>query len=235
MRSVRTITLAVIVAIILLTAIIYIFTSNGCHNKRNLLSQIDNTKNIELYNIENDSSYIVGYTEQYNLESNIKKYKIILNDSICILTTQDSNEIWSDTYKLFSLKKEVADYLRLLLCELYSKHNTMLLDSVPRFKYRKDTAMPYWSVKLKLNDTLIQETIPYEEYVTTEWHNKNDNIELFYDEFIRYWAIINAIISKIDNDVYNHQSYIKSKKWIAEMFHDEYYEPYNDINSNRYR
>ena len=50
--------------------------------------------------------------------------------------------------------------------------------------------------------------------------------------------LISVITVKMEQDIFEVEySYHRNKpaEWITEMFHDEYYLPYNDINSHNYQ
>ena len=221
-----------IASFLLLSILCFVFINNGSNREENSSNQIYNPNCIERYDIFQDSSLIACEIERFSIESAIHKYRIILNDSICYFLTKENIH---DSFLFFSLKKDVANYIRSLLYELYSTHKSVLLDGVPQLKYHENTAMPYLSIKIRLNGEIIQEIIPYRQYSLLVW-SEDRNAKAFNEMYDRYWELINAISIKISIDIYDYPYNVNPtpKPWVTEMFHGEYYEPYNNINTNKY-
>ena len=221
-----------IASFLLLSILCIVLIHKGSDRVESLSNKMYNSNSIESYDIFHDSSFIACEIERFSLETAIHKYRIILNDSICYFLTKENTH---DGILLFNLKKDIANYLRSLLYELYSKHKSVLLEGVPQLKYYEDTAMPYLSIKIRLNGEIIQEIIPYEQYRKIVW-SEDFYARAFNELYDRYWDLIYAILIKISIDIYDYPYNVNPtpKPWVTEMFHGEYYEPYNDINSNKY-
>lgn len=228
MKNYLKIILSSISALILVISIFYIFSTSS-HNK--LEHQLTDETDYKVSNtLQSNDNNIICFIEEFSTEAYIRKYQLIIYDSTGIIRTENCGR-----YLQFRLNKGVSEYIKKLLLELYTTHNTILTDDAPRFKYRNFSAMPYWTIHMVLDNRIIQETIPYDEYTLIQW-STDDNAIPFKEPFYRYWDLIDAITLKIDIDVYNDMFHIipQPKKWVTEMFHGKYYEPYNDINSKKY-
>ena len=58
--------------------------------------------------------------------------------------------------------------------------------------------------------------------------------EPFNIQFEQIMQLVYAITNKIERDILKVKGERKEAEWITKTFNDEYYEPYNDINSNKY-
>lgn len=58
----------------------------------------------------------------------------------------------------------------------------------------------------------------------------------FHHQFDRLLELIYAIIVKMEQDIFRIENTdYNQEEWITEMFHNKYYEPYNNINSHNYQ
>lgn len=228
MKNYLKIILATITALIL---IIFIFYTFNASNHRKLGHRLTDETDYKVSNtLQSNNNNMICFIEEFSIEAYIMKYQLILYDSTGIIRTENCGRDLQ-----FRLNKDVSEYIKKLLLELYTTHNTILTEDAPRFKYRNFSAMPYWTIHMVLDNRIIHETIPYDEYMLIQWSTDNNAIP-FKEPFYRYRDLIDAITLKIDIDVYNDKFHItpQPKKWVTEMFHDEYYEPYNEIISNKY-
>ena len=161
----------------------------------------------------------------------IKNIQLILNDSLSLFRGQTLSErINNDSYTQVSLNKLTSNYIRLLLSELYTKHSSIIKD-----KYINVDSLfmingaKTWQIELNLNGKEITEVYNLLDYSFS--FEKPFNPEA--DKILE---LILAIKRKMESDIYKMRDRdYTPEPWIEEMFHGEYYEPYNNINSNKYQ
>lgn len=171
--------------------------------------------------------------ETFHITENITSYiKIISNESISICRIQTVNDFFENLYIQVTLKKEVDKYFKSLLYDLYSKHTSALLDSIPKpFKYVRKSAMPYWAVKITFKDSIIEEIIPYWEYAKTYF---DMDYNPFYDQYYKIRQLMSVIKGKLEHELYQTKYYNEddNPEWIKENFNGNLYENFCPINSN---
>ena len=225
MKNKLKIILATIITFILII-IVFIFLKTSNH-KRLQYEMSEDGDYIKSSTLRSNDNNMICFIEEFSIEAYITKYQLILCDTTCVIRTEYCGRILQ-----FRLNKDVSEYIKNLLLELYSSNNTILNDDVPRLKYRKYSSMPYWTINMVLNNRIIHETIPYEEYMLIRW-SSDDNAIPFKEPFYRYWDLIDAITLKIAINIYNEKFHItpQPQKWVTEMFHGEYFDSYFEINN----
>lgn len=153
--------------------------------------------------------------------------KLLLNDTLSLLRVQDS---YYSPYIQVTLTDSVSDYIKSLLHEIYSEHKSVVKDQYLNANYYVANVVSKWDITINLNGTKTTETIDVYNYEITF-----DNP--FWPQFEKLLWLIYAITNKMERDIYFYTlrfDYSQSEEWITEMFHGNYYEPYNDINSTKY-
>lgn len=153
--------------------------------------------------------------------------KLLLNDTLSLLRVQDS---YYSPYIQVTLTDSVSDYIKSLLHEIYSEHKSVVKDQYINANYYVANVVSKWDITINLNGTKTTETIDVYNYEITF-----DNP--FWPQFEKLLWLIYAITNKMERDIYFYTlrfDYSQSEEWITEMFHGNYYEPYNDINSTKY-
>lgn len=160
----------------------------------------------------------------------IPKIRLILNDSLSLFKYQTINQYFKGEYSSVILNKETADCLRVLLYTLYTNHKYIIKDKYQRGKYFScDSYM--WDINMELGRKKIKERRNLMHYVFSDAPFD----EPYNFPFVQIIKLIESIADKLERDIFpsNNDKTMKVD-WINEMFHDEYYEPCDDINSNKH-
>lgn len=158
----------------------------------------------------------------------IQHCKLTLTDSISILSGQ---AVYERSAIQVSLTKPVSDYIKSLLKSIYSKHKSAIKDEYLNANYGISSVTLRYDITMNMGGKRICETIDVIGYELTF-------DAPFHPQFDRLLELISVIIVKMEQDIFEVEySYHRNKpaEWITEMFHDEYYLPYNDINSHNYQ
>ena len=152
---------------------------------------------------------------------------ILLTDSVSIFRTQ--NHWSSPPFYQVTLSKPVSDYLKLQLKDIYSQHKSIVKKQYINCVRYGTYHISKWNISIKIGEKKINESVDVLEFrISFE--------DPFHPQYYKIEDLVYAITKKIESDIYNFkntQNYTP-EPWIEEMFHDKYYEPYNDINSNKY-
>lgn len=172
-----------------------------------------------------DSIILDGYIDiEYNLEGapEILSIRSIFNDTSAVLRFQTHDQYFNKKYSQVILNKQTAECLRILLYTLYTNHNYLIKDEYRKKYFSCDSYM--CTIKMNINGKKINETRNLMHYIFID-----DPYNFPFDKIIQ---LIRAITNKIERDILN-MGNIKPEaaKWITEMFHDEFYEPHNGVNS----
>lgn len=204
------------------------FIPINCHNigiVKNAAKRVNKTSNIII-----DCKLKL----EYNPEGEAwrcRDIQLILNDTLSLFRSQTLFEVINnDAYTQVSLNEQTSTCLRFLLYELYTKHNSIIKD---HYINNDSLMMLYsskiWQIKINLNGKNIKESHNLLNYTFSFDMPFNPQAD-------KILELILAIKRKMEKDIYkfNDIDYYP-QKWIMEMFHDEYYEPYNDIKSINYQ
>lgn len=205
---------------------LYIFiVLTACNNDR---ISVNSNSAIEIVNYDS-SGFSCRMEKFYNTEyhrERIHVCQILLNDTIALFRGQTNFEQCQVT-----LTKPIADYIKSLLYDIYTENKSGIKDQYINEPRYITTFISDWNITMNLEGKRINETIDEIGYLITF-------DEPFHSPFKRLLELIYAITVKMERDIFEVE-YIHSRyrpvEWIIEMFHDEFYEPYNDINSRRYR
>lgn len=177
--------------------------------------------------INHDSIILDGYIDiEYNLEGvpKIINVRSIFNDTSAVFRFQTHDQYFNKEYSQVILNKQTADCLRILLYTLYTNHNYLIKDEYRKKYFSCDSYM--CTIKMNINGKKINETRNLMHYI-------------FFDEpynfpFDKIMQLILAITNKIERDILKSRN-IKPKAatWITEVFHDRFYEPYDEANSKK--
>lgn len=197
----------------------------ACGNDR---TSVNSDKTIEIVNYDS-SGFSCRMEKIYNTEYHRERIhicQILLNDSIALLRGQTNFEQCQVT-----LTKPIADYIKSLLYDIYTENKSGVKDKYINEPRTITTFISDWNITMNLEGKRINETIDEIGYSITF-------DEPFHSQFKRLLELIYAITVKMEQDIfeveYIHNRY-KPVEWIIEMFHGEFYEPYNDINSVNYQ
>lgn len=195
----------------------------ACGNDK---ASVNNDKTIEIVNYDN-SGFSCRIDRNYTAGGDcIKKCQILINDTIAIFRGQTYYEQCQVT-----LTKPIADCIKSLLYDIYSEQNSVIKDQYINETHGITGYKPEWNIVMNMKGKRIKESVDLLGYGLTfkkPWHPKVEKL----------LPLIYAITDKMEQDIfkieYLHRLY-KPDEWIIEMFHGEYYEPYNDINSVNYQ
>lgn len=182
---------------------------------------------INIDSIVFDCSIDVEYNPEGCGHSNILNVQLILNDSISLFKIKTKTQYLGKEYMPITLNKSSVNCLKILLYNLYSNNNSIIADKYIRSNTTYKSSDSYlWKIKINLDGKEIKESHNIAPYMVFD-----DSLNF---PFYPIWQLILAITNKIERDILQLEN-IKPKaaQWITEMFHDEYYLPYNDINSNK--
>lgn len=189
---------------------------------------------IKLYNSTHNLDSIINNCRmgfQYPLdgpeEKRIIEIEIEFNDTVSIVTTRSASQILGGQRSKVKLTKQTADYFKFLLFEIYSEQRSVIKDSILNGDILLSSHSTIWSITMNLPKQIIA------EYLQT---NSFPFISGFHPQFDKIRQLIQAIKRKMEKDIYNlNDINYEPQNWITETFHDEYYLPYNDINSHNYQ
>lgn len=214
----------------LVTIILYIFIG-GCVGATGKSPIVQSKSNNSTSNLGDcDMSCSMEYIFMFEAPG-LHECKIILNDSIAIFCTEKK---WNQDYLLFTLNNQTANYLKTQFYELYTEHKSAFIDGFTNFMGVLSFTQEC-SIKVTIGSKRFKEKI---DIIGSILSGDELGIYPFNPQFYRIWRLIEAIRSKIGVYFYNeYNSHEKqeAEPWIEEMFHGEYYEPYNNINSNKYQ
>ena len=208
----------------------------------------DNQFNKYVFNNEKLSDSIIKYYNRtHNLDSIINNCRIgfeypldgpegeriieidiEFNDSASIVITRSTSQIIGGHRSKVKLTKQTADYFKSLLFGIYSEQRSVIKDSILSGDILLISHSTIWSITLNLPNQKIA------EYLQTSSVSFNSETA-FHPQFKKIQQLVRAIKRKMESDIYKMRDRdYTPEPWIEEMFHGEYYEPYNDINSNKY-
>ena len=183
--------------------------------------------------ISNINDFECAINAHYNAEgcfpSEILNVQLILNDSIYICKAKTMDNYFTNEYIIITLKPQVANCFKALLYDLYSSHNSVIKDKYINEPHAICSASSEWCIKLRINGKNINETIDILGYT----FSYDDPFNIQFEQIMQ---LVYAITNKIERDILR-LKHIKweAEEWISKTFNDEYYEPYNNINSNKYQ
>lgn len=180
---------------------------------------------IQLYNTTHNLDSIIKdcfMEKTYSIESlegnRIIKVKLLLSDTASVVQSQDSRQRADKFYSQVTLKKPTADYFKILLFEIYSQHKSVIKDSILNEGLARWSPSASWSIKLKLPNQEINESIKTSDY----YYSFEDP---FHEQFERILDLIFAIKRKMEYDIYSLKDKdYKMKDWIKEKFDGVFYE-----------
>ena len=188
-----------------------------------------NNRTIDEEAITADSNGFYCFLEYYHLGGvGINHIQLLLNDSTSLLRTQAGFN--GTPYIQITLNKQVSDYIKSLLMEIYPKHNSVVKDQYINKVLAISSFTSKCKIIMNINGKRINESIDLSNYEITF-----DNP--FYPQFEKLLSLLYAITEIMERDIYRNPfiiGYSAPEEWITEMFHGNYYEPYNEINSKQY-
>lgn len=212
-------------------------------------SNPDNQFNKYVFNNDKLSDSIIKYyNSTHNLDSIINncrmgfeypldgpegkriiEIEIGFNDSASIVITRSASQIIGGHSNKVKLTKQTADYFKSLLFGIYSEQRSVIKDSILSGDILLISHSTIWSITLNLPNQKIA------EYLQTSSLSFNSETA-FHPQFKKIQQLVRAIKRKMEKDIYKIKNIdYKPEPWIEEMFHDKYYEPYNNINSIKYQ
>ena len=212
-------------------------------------SKPDNQFNKYVFNNEKLSDSIIKYYNRtHNLDSIINNCRIgfeypldgpegeriieidiEFNDSASIVITRSASQIIGGNRSKVKLTKQTANYFKSLLFGIYSEQRSVIKDSILSGDILLISHSTIWSITLDLPNQKIA------EYLQTSSVSFNSETA-FHPQFKKIQQLVRAIKRKMEKDIYKIKNIdYKPEPWIEEMFHGEYYEPHNNINSNKYQ
>ena len=193
----------------------------------NCLQPVESTDAINDMTIKSDSIDITCFMERtYPMEGGgFYRCQIQLNDTLSLFTA--FTPFGSVTQA--TLTKQVADYLKSLLYEIYSGHKSVVKDKYINKICAIACITSKWNITMDMGEKRINESIDVMNYELSF-------DDPFHPQFNKILTIILAITDKLERDNLNLEyRHYEPEPWITEMFHDEYYEPYNEVKSHNYQ
>ncbi len=205
-----------IMAIVLTVTNSFADTINSERISDDVIQLYNTTHNLD--SIIKDCFMEITYSSE-SLEGNrIRKIKLLLSDTASVVQSQDSRQIVDKFYSQVTLNKLTADYFKTILFEIYSQHKSVIKDSILNENFLRITHPTSWSIKLKLPNQEINESIKTSDY----YYSFEDP---FHEQFERILDLIFAIKRKMEYDIYSLKDKdYKMKDWIKEKFDGVFYE-----------
>ena len=156
----------------------------------------------------------------------VNTYQLILNDSLSIIKakTLDKRIVGPNSSIQVILNKKTADFFKFQFYDLFSKHKSIVRDeyldddTICEINNARDL-----NLNLELNGRKITEFLDITDYLFTY-------DDPFYPQFNKILDLSDAIMKKIDKDIYGliGNPYYEAPDWIVEEFNYDYYEPYSE-------
>ena len=186
---------------------------------------------IQLYNTTHNLDSVINNCSigfEYPIDGlewkRIIEFEIEFNDTASIVTTKRA--LWPSTK--VKLKKQVAHYFKSLLYDLYKNYGSIINEHNVGDLYNVSASFNF-SISLNLDGKKIVESYNLLEYMFSYKDPFNPQAD-------RIFELVKAIKRKNEKDIYKLKDLdYEPEPWITEMFHDEYYEPYNEIKSHNYQ
>lgn len=206
---------------ILVFAYIFLSFLTACNNDK---MAVNSNSTIEIVNYNNLGFNCRMERIQYLEGSDIRICQILINDTIALFREQTSlNQLQ------VTLTKHVRDYFKLLLYDIYAKNSSAIKDQYLNEARNITNVKSEWKIAMNMDGKKINEKID-----TFDFRFTFD--QPFHPQFDRLLELIYAITVKMEQDIFRIENTdYNQEEWITEMFHDEYYLPYNDINSHNYQ
>lgn len=205
--------------LISLSLIVISFITVCCNNKAQLNDCA--IENISTSSFSEDSTGFYCLIEWNDITEGegIKIGQISLNDSLSYLRVKDSNY---NPFIQVTLTKPISDYIKSLLYQIYSEHSSAVKDQYINEVTCVTSVTLEWNVEININGRKINDSINILNYMCTFK-------DPFYPQFEKLISLKYAITRKMNHEIYKLEyTNYDSDDWITEMFHDEYYEPYED-------
>ena len=170
----------------------------------------------------------VEYNSEGTAPSEILNVQLILTDSVSLYKARTKENRYIDEYIITTLNKPTANCFKILLYDLYSTYQSVVKDKYINEPHGICSASSEWRIKLSINNKHIDETVDILDYIFS--YDDPFNIQF---EQIR--QLVRAIRNKMEQDILKVKGERKEAEWITKTFNDEYYEPYNNINSKKYQ
>ena len=195
----------------------------ACCNDKTL---VDNKTTVDI--IDYDSTgFNCRMESSYSIEGfGITNCKILMNDTIALFRGQVQN----NQFIQVTLTNTVRGYIKSLLYSIYSENKSVIKKQYVNKNDYISSIESKWYIKMNFEGKRIEEDVDVSSYEASFE-------DPFHPQYYKIEDLVYAITKKIESDIYNFkntQNYTP-KPWIEEMFHGEYYEPYNNINSNKYQ
>lgn len=203
----------------------YIFFSflTACNNDKISVNSNSAIEIVNYNNVEFNCRMERIYNTEYHLEG-IHGCQILLNDTIALFRDQTSIKQLQVT-----LTQPVRDYIKLLLYDIYANNSSAVKDQYLNEMRYITNVKSEWKIAMNMDGKKINEKIDTFDFRFTFGAP-------FHSQFDRLLELIYAITVKMEQDIFEvENTHYNQEEWITKMFHDEFYEPYNDINSRRYR
>ena len=178
--------------------------------------------------IDLDCRIDVSYNFEGRSPSSILNGQLILTDSVSLYKARTKENRYIDEYIITTLNKPTANFFKVLLYDLYTSHNSVIKDKYINERHGICASSSECHIKLSINGKSINETINIYDYI----FSFDDPFNIQFEQILE---LIYAITNKIEQDILRlkHVNW-EVEEWILKTFNDEYYEPYNDIKSNKY-
>ena len=194
----------------------------ACCNDKTL---IENKTTVDI--IDYDSTgFNCQMESSYSIEGfGITNCKILMNDTIALFRGQVQNKQFIQV----TLTNTVRCYIKSLLYSIYSENKSVIKKQDVNKNDYISSIESKWYIKMNFEGKRIEEDVDVSSYEASFE-------DPFHPQFDKIFTVMLAITDKMERDNLNleFRSYIP-EPWIEEMFHGEYYEPYNNINSNKYQ
>ena len=179
--------------------------------------------------IDLDCRIDVSYNFEGRSPSSILNGQLILTDSVSLYKARTKENRYIDEYIITTLNKPTANFFKVLLYDLYTSHNSVIKDKYINERHGICASSSECHIKLSINGKSINETINIYDYI----FSFDDPFNIQFEQILE---LIYAITNKIEQDILRlkHVNW-EVEEWILKTFNDEYYEPYNNINSNKYQ
>lgn len=171
----------------------------------------------------------VSYNFEGRSPSSILNGQLILTDSVSLYKARTKENHYIDEYIITTLNKPTANFFKVLLYDLYTSHNSVIKDKYINERHGICASSSECHIKLSINGKSINETINIYDYI----FSFDDPFNIQFEQILE---LIYAITNKIEQDILRlkHVNW-EVEEWILKTFNDEYYEPYNNINSKKYQ
>ena len=207
------------IVIVLFLASVFTHVSAEQKSEPNMQSSDETVSSYQVINYRID----IDYNPEGYLPSGISNVQLISNDSGALIRIKTEGQYSDNDYISVALNRNVSNLLECFLRDLYFRHKSAIKDKYINDGHLICPASCEWHIELTLkNGKRIDESFNLYDFLITF-------DDPFNFQFNKARELIYAIINKFERDILLLETtQSKTTEQFSKLFHDEYFEPYED-------